>query len=105
MSVGAGSIRRAAKTAGAAKGSETVPEPVEKAMPEPETAEKATAKKTRKKPEPKAVKDKAVKDKTVKKTPAKAEKTAPAAAKEAAAPGKQAYEAYGIGQQLPVHLL
>ncbi len=100
MSVGAGSIRRAAKTAGAAKGSETVPEAVEKAMPEPETAEKATAKKTRKKPEPKAVKDK-----TVKKTPAKAEKTAPAAAKEAAAPGKQAYEAYGIGQQLPVHLL
>lgn len=114
MSVGAGSIKRAVKAAGAAKGSETAPQAEEKAMPELKASEseksgaekKTAANKKARKTEGTSGRAKTVKasaETVGKKQEPKDE--LPAAAEGAAAAGKQAYEAYGIGQQLPVHLL
>ena len=95
MSVGANSIKRAAKTAAAEGPRENGPE-----AKTPERAEggakaaQTSRKAVQKKREPKAVKGQA----------ALAVTDTEAAAREAAA-GKQAYEAYGIGQQLPIYLL
>ncbi len=114
MSVGAGSIKRAVKAAGAAKGPETAPQAEEKAVLEPKASEseksgaekKTAANKKARKTEGARGRAKTVKDsaETVgKKQEPKGEP--PAAADGAATARKQAYEAYGIGQQLPVHLL
>lgn len=119
MSVGANSIKRAAaaveepRKAGAegtlAESAESGSEKKEAGMKSgagtdgagrSAKAAKAPGKTAQKKREPKAVKGR-----TPQRTSAKAGQKTPAAPEGDAAGGRQADEAYGIGQQLPVYLL
>jgi len=103
MSVGAGSIKRAAKAAkteGKANPTEEVKVVAEK------VEAKAEAPKTTKKPaaEKKAETKPAAKKTTTKKANTKTTKAVPKAeAKKSAY--NSGYEAYGVGQQLPVYLM
>lgn len=123
MSVGAGSIKRAAKAAS----TNVVNNPAEEVVEKVVKAKEEKAPVAEKSAEKKAEAPKAAKKPAAKKTTAKAE-TKPAAKKETsktttkkaatkttkpAAPKAEAkksnydsdYEAYGVGQQLPVHLM
>lgn len=94
MSVGAGSIKRAAKAANA---TEELNQAAGEAAAEKITAEKPATKKA-------AAKKTAAKKTTAKKkeTPKESEQSASGKNKPAAS---AKYEAYGVGQELPVHLM
>ena len=114
MSVGAGSIKRAAK----AVKSDVVANPVEevkvvaeKVAEAPKTTKKPAAKKTTAKTEAPKVEEKkaetkpAAKKTTTKKATIKATKSAAPKAEAKKSAYNSDYVAYGVGQQLPVHLM
>lgn len=107
MSVGANSIKRAAKTANTKAGEKVaVSEQEESVKKVPEDKVGSAAKKPEKAAEKKTEK---AAEKKPKKTAAKASEKATAGESKTGKPSKetakQGHEAYGIGQQLPVHLL
>lgn len=112
MSVGANSIKRAAKTAAAEEPKEAGVEGKAAGNGTSDGTEKngaGTSGGSAKAAAPvKAVKKRTpspAKDEKAKGACGKADRASSAVTEEETAAGRQAYEAYGIGQQLPVHLL